>query len=78
MNEDGPLLWRIKWASSIVLLFAMTLTSQNIYPYNLVAHFVGVLGWLVVAINWNDRSLIVVNSVALSILANGILSYFMK
>ena len=35
-------------------------------------------GWLVVAIAWNDRALIVVNSVALAIFANGIIAYAIK
>ena len=44
----------------------------------MVLHFIGIGGWLVVSIMWNDRSLIVVNAVALSIFANGMLSYWMK
>jgi len=78
VNEEDPTVWKIKWASSIVLMFAMILTSQNIYPYNLYFHFVGILGWLFVSIKWNDRALIVVNSVALSIIANGIIAQFIK
>ena len=44
----------------------------------MILHFVGIGGWLVVSIMWNDRSLIVVNAGALSIFANGMLSYCMK
>ena len=43
----------------------------------MVLHFIGIGGWLVVSIMWNDRSLIVVNAVALSIFANGMPSYWM-
>ena len=71
-------IWKLKWVSSVVLMFAMILTAQNIYPYNLFVHFVGILGWLIVAINWNDRALIVVNSVAIAILTNGLFAYFVK
>jgi hypothetical protein len=70
--------WYIKWASSILLMFGMILTSQNIFPYNLYLHVVGISGWLYVSIVWNDRALIVLNSVALSIFVNGIVSTVAK
>ena len=69
--------WYIKWVSSIVLIVGMILAANNLYPYNIVVQCAGILGWLVVSIMWNDRSLIVVNAVALSIFANGMLSYWM-
>jgi hypothetical protein len=67
--------WRIKWASTLVLILGMMLTSQNIYPWNIFVHTVGIAGWLYVSILWNDRALIVVNSVAMSIFVGGIISY---
>ena len=70
--------WYIKWVSSIILMLAMTLTSQNIFPYNLYLHLLGTLGWTYVSIVWNDRALLVINSVALSIFINGILSATVK
>jgi hypothetical protein len=77
-QKERDLTWYVKWASSIVLMLGMILTSQNIFPYNLYVHFVGLLGWLYVSIVWNDRALIVVNSVALSIFTNGIVSELVK
>ena len=73
--QDKDKIWKLKWASSITLMFAMILTAQNVYPYNLFFHFIGILGWLIVSINWNDRALIVVNSVAIAILTNGLFAY---
>ena len=70
--------WYIKWAASIILLLAMILTSQNIFPYNLYLHVLGTCGLLYVSIVWNDRALIVVNSVALSIFINGIVTTMVK
>tara|TARA_X000001388_G_scaffold25412_1_gene17727 strand:- start:71 stop:316 length:246 start_codon:yes stop_codon:yes gene_type:complete len=77
-RKETDLTWYVKWASSIVLMLGMILTSQNIFPYNLYVHFIGLLGWLYVSIVWNDRALIVVNSVALSIFTNGIVSELVK
>jgi len=70
--------WYTKWISSILLMLGMILTSQNIFPYNLYLHVIGISGWLYVSIVWNDRALIVLNSVALSIFVNGIVSTMVK
>ena len=75
-KEQQPLVWWLKWIASIILIIAMIFTSNNMYPYNLFLHFIGIGGWLWVSILWNDRSLIVVNSVALAIFANGIVAIF--
>ncbi len=72
------LTWKVKWVSTIILILAMILTSQNIYPYNLIFHIIGIIGWTYVSIVWNDRALIVINSVGLSIFINGIVNYLVK
>ena len=55
----------------------MIFTANNLYPYNLYFHFVGLAGWWGVAVVWNDRSLIVLNAVALAIYANGMIAYLL-
>ena len=77
-KQYQPLSWYVKWASSFFLIIAMILTAYNIYPYNLFYHVIGLAGWLLVAIIWNDRSLIMLNAVALIIYANGIMVYLLK
>ena len=77
-KHHHPFSWYGKWASSIILIVAMILTANNIYPYNLYFYFVGLAGWLWVAVIWNDRSLIVLNAVALAIYANGMIAYLLK
>ena len=64
--------WYIKWFSSIVLMVGILLTANNIYPLNLYFHFVGIGGWLIVGILWNDRSLIVVNTFAIATLLSNL------
>ena len=68
--------WYIKWAASLILLVGMLLTSNNIFPYNLFVHIIGLTGWLIVALMWNDRALIIINAVSIAILANGLLNYY--
>ena len=63
-----------KWVSSLVIIAGMALTASNIYPLNMYMHLAGIIGWLVVAVAWQDRSLIMLNAVAVFIFANGIIS----
>ena len=70
--------WYIKWVASIFLLFGMLLTSNNVYPLNLVFHIVGLSGWFCVALIWNDRALIIINAVSIAILTNGLLRYVIE
>jgi hypothetical protein len=70
--------WYIKWVASITLLFGMILTANNIYPFNIFVHMIGLIGWLVVSLMWNDRALIVINAVGIAIMANGLVGYFVE
>ena len=77
-KSDHSLSWWLKWVSSIILIFGMIATTNNLYPWNMILQFLGVGGWLVVAIIWNDRALIVINAIAVAIFSNGIVAYILK
>ncbi len=77
-RHHHPVSWWIKWVASVILIFAMIATTNNMYPWNMLLQFLGVAGWLWVSIIWNDRALIVVNAVATAIMANGLVSYLIK
>ena len=77
LKSHQPLVGYIKWISSIVLIFAMIATTNDLFPWNMILQAIGVAGWLWVSIVWNDRALIVVNAVAVAIMANGILIWIM-
>ena len=67
--------WYIKWVSSIFILFAMSIRGiENLQIYDLSLSIIGVVGWLVVAIVWNDRALIVLNSFGLLLLLNNLVT----
>ena len=68
--------WYIKWASSIILIAGMLATANNIYPINLYFHLVGLAGWFVVGMLWNDRALIIINAIGIAIFVNGLLGYY--
>ena len=81
LNKQTPthtLDWYIKWIASIILVVGVILTSNNIYPFNLMVHAIGMFGWFIVAIIWNDRALLVINAVSLVLLLNGLVSYYVK
>ena len=81
LNKQTPthtLDWYVKWIASIILVGGVILTSNNIYPLNLMVHAIGMFGWFIVAIIWNDRALLVVNAVSLALLLNGLISYYVK
>ena len=67
--------WYIKWAASILILMAMVLRAIGDYPFtDMCLSLVGCIGWLIVAMLWKDRALIVLNSIAAFILITGILN----
>ena len=65
----------IKWIGSIIIIISMILTAANIYPYNLFTAIPGTLAWMYVSFKWNDKSLILMNSVSLTIYLLGITNY---
>ena len=70
--------WYVKWVASIFIIIGMMLTSMDVslFPLNLFFHLAGVCGWFVVGMLWHDRSLIVVNGIAIAIFSMGIIKYF--
>ena len=67
--------WYIKWVASVLILIAMILRATGDYPFtDMCLSLVGCMGWLVVAMLWKDRALIVLNSIAGFILITGILN----
>ena len=72
--HNRNLIWLTKWVSSVVIIAGMALTASNIYPLNMYMHLAGIIGWLVVALAWHDRSLIMQNAVAAFIFINGIIA----
>ena len=67
--------WYIKWVASVLILIAMILRATGDYPFtDMCLSLVGCMGWLVVAMLWKDRALIILNAVASFILMTGILN----
>ena len=70
--------WYIKWVSSLILIVGMILAANNIFPWNVLVQCVGIAGWLIVSIMWNDRALMIVNAVGVAILLNGLVAHWLN
>ena len=70
--------WYIKWVSSIFILAAMSMRGvEGLQLYDLIFSITGVAGWLVVSAIWEDRSLIMLNSVGLLLLLKNLITALM-
>lgn len=65
--------WYIKWVASIFLLSAMSIRGvDGMQIYDLYFSLFGISLWLIVAIMWKDRALILLNGVGLMFLINNL------
>ena len=63
----------IKWISSLLIIISMILTASGDYhPYNLYIAVPATIGWVIVSFAWRDKSLILMNIIALTIYLLGI------
>ena len=58
--------WYLKWASSVIVLMAMSIRGvPDLAMYDLILSVIGIFGWLLVSLLWKDRALIILNSFGL-------------
>ena len=58
--------WYIKWVASAFVLGAMSIRGiEGLQVYDLMLSVVGIIGWLIVSVLWQDRALIMLNSFGL-------------
>ena len=66
--------WYLKWIASGFLLTGMSMRGiERFVLYDLSFSIVGVIGWLVVAALWEERSLLILNSFALLLLLKNLI-----
>ena len=66
--------WYIKWIASFILIVGMMLRTTQEYMFlDLTLSCIGAFGWLCVGVMWKDRSLIILNTVATTILLYGVI-----
>ena len=84
-TPKGDLSWWIKWASSCIIMVAISIRASNSPDALLLGHplqvwdiflsWIGAVGWRIVGFIWKDRALILLNGVIALMLAGGLLRY---
>ena len=70
--------WYVKWVASVLILASLAFRAAGIEYrlFDLTIGFFGVALWLWVSIIWKDRTLIILNSVSLMMLATALIKEF--
>ena len=64
----------IKLVSSIIQIPGYTATGFQLHPWNAYTFIVGLIGWFIVGVLWNDRAIMLIHLVAFSALLSGIVA----
>lgn len=68
--------WYVKWVASITLLIGMSVRGvEGLHMYDLTFSTIGITLWLWVSILWQDRALIIVNTVGVLLLLRNLIQY---
>lgn len=76
VTPRGDVTWYVKWVASILMLVAVSIRSAGVAEWvwlDLILSSLAAAGWLFVGIKWNDRALIMLNSVFVIILTSGLI-----
>lgn len=71
--------WYVKWISSIIIISAIAVRSSGVHEIqwvDILLSAIGAAGWLYVSYKWNDRALILLNGVMLTMLVTGLIKHF--
>jgi len=68
------LAFAIKWVASIIQILGYTATAFQLTPWNIYLFLVGLVGWFLVGVLWNDRAIILIHLVALGAMLVGLAS----
>ena len=63
----------IKWVASVVQILGYSATAFGLVPLNIGLFMIGLTGWLVVGVMWNDRAIMLIHAVALAAMVAGVL-----
>jgi len=64
----------IKWAASAAQIAGYGATAMGVSPLNLYCFVIGIVGWFIVGVQWNDRAIMLIHVVALAAMLVGLMS----
>lgn len=63
----------LKWVASVIQIAGYSATAFGWSPWNLYLFLVGVLGWFMVGVLWNDRAIMLIHIIALAAMLAGMI-----
>jgi len=70
-------LQKLKWSSTVLILFGIFLTNLNVYPLNIFSHGLGAIGWSIAGYISKDKALITNFGLQLPLFMIGYYNYFL-
>ena len=73
--------WYLKWAGSIIVLFAVAIRSAGVPELMIWDMFLSCIGagmWAIVGFMWKDRAILLLNGVLTLMLLSGLIAEFFK
>lgn len=64
----------VKWVASIAQILGYGATAMGATPLNLWFFVVGIAGWFIVGLRWNDRAIMLIHIVALAAMMIGLMA----
>ncbi len=64
----------VKWAASAAQIAGYGATAMGASPLNLYCFVIGIVGWFIVGVQWNDRAIMLIHVVALAAMLVGLMS----
>lgn len=74
-HRDRTAFW-LKWAASVIQILGYSATAFGYTPMNIYLFLVGLVGWFIVGVLWNDRAIMLIHVVALGAMLVGMLQSF--
>ena len=64
----------LKWVASVIQIMGYSATAFGMTPLNIYLFLVGLVGWFIVGLMWNDRAIMLIQIVALAAMVIGLAS----
>ncbi|MGB5557504.1 MAG: DUF6552 family protein [Paracoccaceae bacterium] len=74
MIGRGQAAFMLKWVASVIQIMGYSATAFGMTPLNIYLFLVGLVGWFIVGVMWNDRAIMLIHAVALAAMVVGLAS----
>ncbi|WP_299620762.1 DUF6552 family protein [uncultured Tateyamaria sp.] len=64
----------IKWGASVAQILGYGATAMGVTPLNLWFFVLGIAGWFIVGMRWNDRAIMLIHIVAMAAMFVGLMT----